>query len=115
MIEVKSLSWGPFGNVTREQIEKWWNLPHGEFSRMKKERTRVRKGKTQTERTIYATRDVIKTYYVPIKVMAYDFDDASKTIRTAYNLAELPYTEDFISENVRYGLQAYLPVNVKGE
>ena len=74
--------WGPLGTPTKEEIQKWWNLPYGQFTELVKDRTRKRKGKLKRELIVYVTKRVYQDYIAEVKVMAFDNRDALAQARS---------------------------------
>lgn len=89
-------AWGPLGNPSKEQIQKWCELPAGEFERIYKEaKKKKRKNKVYTEYTVYVTKKVYDEYLCAVKVTDWEPN-------AAVNQVSSMHKENFIFEEVPF-------------
>lgn len=78
----ESAAWGPLGTPTKEEIQKWCNMPAGEFANIVKsfkKCTRTKKKPLQ-EITVYVEKKLCDHYVCAVKVIAKDFTDATNQV-----------------------------------
>ena len=100
--------WGPLGNPTKEEIQKWCELPYGKFTSMVKERRRKKHGKTMSEHTLYVMKEISNLHMAEIKVWGFDLSDAMK--RAPSTFKELEYSEEPVMNRISYSMRTVKPL-----
>lgn len=105
--------WGPLGKPSKEQIQKWADMPYGQFTLMVKALTKKRRGKMQSEHTVFVTKEVADCYLAEVKVLAYDFNDAIRQL--GYDFSKFDYEDQpYQTGRVSYSYRAVKPYVVNG-
>jgi len=104
--------WGPLGNPSKEEIQKWWELPYGEFTKKVKTVSKKPRGKQPTEHTVYVTKRVYQDYLAEVKVMAVDgkkaIDEAGK-FEFKETIDKLEYPKEPLREGTQKFFTSYKP------
>lgn len=106
------LSWGILGNPSQAEVERWKNLPAGDFKKMVKELSKKSKNKKSLkEHTIFVTKKVSNMFKGTAKVQAFDAKHAldlamrSKDIQwddNPYKSDHVEYVYSSIDPTTRY-------------
>ena len=88
----KMNTWGILGNPSKEQIEQWKNLPHGQFAAMVSSLKKKSKGKSLRKHSVEIKKRNATTTSAFVYVQAYDSEHAINQAREI-NRSDLEWFE----------------------
>lgn len=97
-------SWGPLGNPTAEEIQKYMDLPYGHFKSL----TKSLRGKKARVYTVHITKIVSTEYTVTRDIVAVNADRALDQFRFANAMENIDWSNATVKNDVvSYRRQAW--------